>query len=406
MLPSQSPRWIIRRALQNASLLFTGKTAAGIMQLATFALAARGLGLAEFGLFAMLLAQAQLVTGLAAFQSNQAIISYGVGHLRNGNMRAFQALIKAGALLDVSAAAAATIATIIIAPFVGAWLGWNGDVVFDAQLIAAIAFANANATPKGLLRLFGRFDLLTVHAAITPAARLAGIVVAYGLDAPITAYLIVWLVAGLCGAGVAIWLAWREANRHRCFVGLDLSLSGLARENPGVWRFTLISNLHSTLALIPGQFSTFIVGALLGPHAAGLFKIAREVGTGIAKPVDLINQTVYPDIARLVASQEWSRLRRTVVSAGALAAGVSAIATLIIALWGEPAIVLIFGEEYGPAVPVLLLMSLATTISVTVFAVDPMMYAFGRPGIALSSPRSPPMRCSSLSCCGECPSTA
>jgi O-antigen/teichoic acid export membrane protein len=277
----------------------------------------------------------------------------------------------------------ATLATLIIAPFIGAWLGWNSETVFNAQLIAPLAFANANATPKGLLRLYGRFDLLTIHATVTPAARLCGIAVAAYVDASLTVYLALWLIAGLLGTVVVAQLALGEARRHGCLAGFDLSLAHLTRDNRGVWRFSVLSNLHSTMALIPGHFSTFLIGAILGPMAAGLFKVARELGTAFAKPVDLINQAVYPDIARLVVAQEWSRLRRTVLNAGTLAAAMSALVTLVILIAGGPVIVAIFGQGYEASLPVLILMSLSTAIAVAAFAVDPMMYAFGRPGASL-----------------------
>jgi O-antigen/teichoic acid export membrane protein len=371
---------VLRRALTNAGLLSSGQLAAGLMQIATFALATRGLGLADFGFFSMLLAQVQVLTDLAAFKSNQAVISYGVGHLQKQDMRAFQALIKTGMLLDIAAAGIAMMVTVIIAPLIGGALGWSADMIFDAQLIAPLALINTNATPKGMLRLFGRFDLLTLLSIVIPTGRLLGVGLAYILGAPIRIYLILWFIAGLLGVAVAMWLGFREAHRRGCLAGMDWSLRHLRQENKGVWRFSLVANLHSTMAMVPGQLSIFLVGAILDPAAAGLFKIAREIGSGIAKPVDLINQAVYPDIARLVASREWRRLKRTVIGAGAVAAGISGLVTALIAVVGGPLLAAIFGRVFADAAPVLVLMSLATTVMVMTFAVDPMMYALGRPG--------------------------
>ena len=364
--------------MRNAGLLLTGKAASGLMQLATFALAARGLGLTQFGLFSMLIAQVQLLTGLAAFQSNHAVVRYGVDHLNTGYRRAFQALLKAGTLLDLGAAVAATAAAFLLAPVIGGWLGWDEGLVEAAQLIAPLAFANAIATPKGMLRLFGRFDLLARHVTVTPAARLIGVAIAYAAGAPLIIYLALWLAAGLIGALVGLWLGWREAGRRGLLGGMDRSLRGLTADNPGLWGFTITSNIHSTLALIPSQLATFLVGALLAPAAAGVFKVAQELGTGLAKPVDLLNQSVYPDVARLVAARQWDRLKRTVFHAGAIAAAASAAVTLIVLLAGEPLIGSVFGSAYLAALPVLILILVATTISVSVFAVDPTLYAFGK----------------------------
>jgi O-antigen/teichoic acid export membrane protein len=375
---------ILRRAMGNAGMLLSGKATAGVMQLGTFALAARGLGITDFGFFSILIAQVMLLTGLAAFDSNQAIIRYGVHHLGSHNAQGFQALIKAGTLLDMGAATLATLAAVILAPVVGRQLGWSEQIIFYAQIIAPLAYGNAISTPKGMLRLFGRFDLLTGHAVVTPAARLVGTAAACAMGASLGRYLMVWLAAGWIGAAVAIWLAWREAQRRDLLHGLKPSLTGLARENAGVWRFSIFSNLHYSIALIPTQLSTLLVGAILGPAAAGLFKVAREVGTGLMKPVELVNQALYPDLARLVATQHWSRLGRAAVRAGLIAGGVGLVVTLLVLLMGRPLLMAVFGKEFGDAAPLLALLSCATMVRVLAFAADPIMYALDRPSAPLS----------------------
>jgi O-antigen/teichoic acid export membrane protein len=135
--------------------------------------------------------------------------------------------------------------------------------------------------------------------------------------------------------------------------------------------------------MIPVQGSVFLVGALIGPGAAGLFRIAREIGTALGKPVDLVNQTIYPDIARLVRSQQWSRLLRTAVRAGLIAGVAGGLTTIAVAFAGRPLIDLLFGSEFGDASPLLLLLAIATTIRVLVFAADPMLYALGKPQAAM-----------------------
>lgn len=381
--PMQTSSGVFAKALRNAGLLLTGKASAGLLQLASFALAARGLGLAEFGVFSMLLAQVQLLTGLAAFQSNQAIIRYGVEHLEGGDTAAFQRLLKAGTLLDVLAAGLALAAAVVLAPVIGGQLAWDDRLIAAAQMISLLAFTNAIATPKGVLRLFGRFDLLAQHSVVTPLGRLLGVIACYLLDTALFAYLAVWLVAGFAGAVVAIWLGWREAARRDLLRGMDLSMRGLTEGNAGIWRFSIIANLHSSMALVPNHLATFLVGAILTPAASGLLRIARELGTAFSKPVELLNQSIYPDVARLANAGEWTRLARTVVHSGLVAAGTSALVTIAIVFAGRSLIGLVFGSEYVAAHEVLVMISAATTASVLVFAVDPALYSLGRPSRSL-----------------------
>ena len=370
---------VLRRALRNAGLLLGGKGAAGLMQLATLALAARALGLEQFGLFSVMLAQMQLLIALATFQSNQAIVRYGVLHLNASDARGFQGLVKFGTMLDLAAALLATAAGLLLAPWIAEIEGWDREYVAAAQALALLPLANAIATPKGMLRLFGRFDLLARQVTATPLARLVGAAALAATGASLLAFAILWVVAGAIGAAVVLLMGWGEAHRRDLLGGLDLSLKGAARRNAGIWRFSILSNLHSSFALLPAHIATLVVGFVLGPAAAGLTRVAQDIGTAVAKPIDLMNQAVYPDISRLSAAEGWARLKKLIVRSGATAAAAGLVLTVILYFTGEMLIRLIFGPEYDDAIWLLLLISLATTVKVSVFAAEPTLYALGRP---------------------------
>ncbi len=374
---------ILRRAVRNAGMLLGGKSIAGAMQLGTFALAARGLGVHDFGIFSVVAAQVMLLTGLAAFDSNQAVIRYGVPHLHAEDRAGLQALFKAGTLLDIGAATFAALAAVALSPVLGHRLAWGPHLVLLAQLTAPLSYANAISTQKGVLRLLGRFDLLTTHAVVTPGLRLCFFAGLWATHATLGWYIAAWLIAGWAGAAVAFWFAWREARRRGLLAGMDASLGGLARANVGVWRFSILSNLNSSVQLIPTYLSILLVAWLLGPAAAGVFRVAREVGTGMLKPVDLVNQALYPDMTRLVAVRNWGRLIRAAVRAGLAAAATGAALTLLILLAGEQIVRLVFGPAFLAAIPILIAIGIATTIRVLAFAADPMMYALGRPEVPL-----------------------
>jgi len=360
-------------------MLLTGKAAAGLMQLATFAIAARSLGLTQFGNLSVMLAGMQLLIVLATFQSNQAIVRYGVLHLNSGDSGAFQKLVKLGMLLDLAAAAVASAAALLLAPLIAHQAGWTGAQTDYWRLLALLPLTIALATPKGMLRLFGRFDLLARHVTVTPLARLVGAVALAATGGGLFGWIVMWLVAGVVGVVVVFWFAFREAHRRALLGGFSFSARGLREGNPGLFSFVFLSNIHSSLVFLPGHIATFSVGLVLGPQSAGLMKVAQELGSGLAKPIDLINQTVYPDIARLAAEGAWTRVRKLVLRSGAVAAALSAVITLALLVAGQLVIRLVFGDEFEGAYGLLILISAATTLTVSVFAVDPTLYAVGKP---------------------------
>jgi O-antigen/teichoic acid export membrane protein len=377
--PSPLESGILRRALGNAGRLLGGKSAAGLMQLATVALAARDLGLEQFGYFSVMLAQVQLLLVLATFQSNQAVVRYGVMNLGADSRAGFQGLIKFGTLLDLGAASLAAAAALLLAPVIARAADGGAAFVPAAQVLALLPITAAIGTPKGMLRLFGRFDLLARQVTLTPLARLIGTVALGFAGGSLVGYALVWVAAGAIGGSAAVFLAWREARRKDLLAGIRLSPRGAVRANPGIWRFSIFSNLHSSFLLLPGHIATLAVGIVLGPAAAGLMKVAQEIGTALAKPIDLVNQTVYPDIARLASTASWRRLRRLILRSGMIASAAGALIALVLFLGGRSVIDLLFGASFTGAYALLVAISLATTATVSVFAVDPALYAVGKP---------------------------
>ncbi|MCF8709233.1 lipopolysaccharide biosynthesis protein [Rhizorhapis sp. SPR117] len=371
---------ILRRAAGNAGRLLGGKASAGVMQLGTFAIAARALGATEFGVFSVLIAQVMLFAGLASFESSQAVIRYGVPHLQSGDTAAAQALFKAGTLLDLGAAAA--LAMVMTAPLFARWLGWDARLMHLAQAAAPLTFAGAIGTSKGMLRLFDRYDLLSWHSIVTPLARLMFIGAAALAGLSLGWYLAAWVIAGWLGTLAAAALAWREAHRRRLLRGLDRSVRGLGRAQPGMWRFALFANLTGSIGLVPSHLATVIVAAVLGEGAAGAYRIGREVATGLLKPIDLVDQAIYPDLARLVHARAWRRLVHTAVRGGAGAVMIFAGMTVLIALAGPWLLDRIFGPAFAAAAPLLVAIGVATTVRAIAFAAEPIVYAFGRPEIS------------------------
>ena len=374
---------LLGRALKNMGLLLTGKGMSGAMQLASFALIARGLGPLEFGYFALLQTHIALLTGLMTVQSNQAVIQFGVKHLSSGDTAKFQSLIKAGALVDLGGALAAMGLAILLAPLLADFLEWDARIVFYAQVFAPAALAAAMATPRGMLRLFGLFGVLARQTVVTPGCRLLGSAIVFAMDGPLPFYLAAWLIAAYVGSGVMIWKGWSHAAARGLLDGFSLGWRDLGRGSPGLWRFMLVSHVYSTLALVPNHLATYLVGGMLGPAAAGLFKVAREVATALGKPVDLLNQALYPDLARLALAKEWRQLLLAILRAASLT---SAVALLFVALvfgFGDLLIATVFAPEFRAAAPVLSLLVMGAALSMAVFPAEPTLYALGRPDLLL-----------------------
>ena len=374
---------IFRRIFKNAALLLSGRATNGLLGLAPLSLSARGLGLEQFGVFVLLQTYVLVITALATFQSWQAVIRYGAMCLESKNVPAFQALLKFTTLLDLAGVVLGATIGYFAAPVIGPYVGWSPEVITYAQPFSLLILFTLTATPTGLLRLYDRFDILAAQAVVTPVFRLLGVGTAVFTGAPFWAYLAAWFVASFMGGAVLVYLGWREAARKGQLAGMTLSLAGITAPHGGIMRFSILSNLHASLQIITGQMSTFLVGLLAGPAAAGLFKIGRDVATAISKPAELLNQSIYPEFARLGSRGDWQDFKSLIVRGGAVAGG-GAAAMLVLSIFaGQFFIQVFFGPSFADVYWPLLLLVATAGMTLVGFPMDPALYAMGRPGIPL-----------------------
>jgi len=374
---------IFKRIIKNAALLLSGRATNGLLGLATLSLSARGLGLEEFGIFVLLQTYVQVIAALATFQSWQAVIRYGAICMENKNVHAFQSLVKFTSMLDIAGCLLAAAIGVIAAPFVGPFVDWNEQVIGYAQIFSLQILVAVLATPMGLLRLFDRFDLLAGQAVITPLLRLIGVGYCVFIGAELWAYLVAWFIAGIVGSIALMVIGWREASKRGWLDGMTFSMAGITAPHGGIWKFSVFSNLHASLQLVTQQASTFLCGWLAGPAAAGLFKIGRDVATGISKPAELLNQSIYPEFARLGSRGEWPKFKGLIVR-GEAVAGSGALAMLLLSIFAGPLFIdFFFGQDFVDAYVPLVLLVATAGLTLIAFPMEPALYAMGRPSIPL-----------------------
>ena len=374
---------IFRRIFKNAGFMLSGRAATGLLSLATLTLSARTLGVEKFGILVLVQTYGQVIATLATFQSPQAMIRYGAIALEREDTPAFQSLLKLLTSLDALGGVVAVIVGFMLAPIIGPYIGWSPEVIGYAQLYSFLVFFTACATPTGVLRLLDRFDLLAMQTTMTPLLRLIGISTAVLLHAPFWGYLLAWFFAQMAGGTTLTVLAWREVYRRKRLTGMSLSWQNLGAAHPGVLGFLVQSNLYSALLILTGHASTFLIGYFAGPGSAGLYKLGRDSATVLTKPAELLNQSIYPEFARLGSRNAWHEFKRLILRGSAVAAGAGAVMVALVVTLGAPFLHTFFGEAFaGAYIPLVLLVS-AAGISIMGFPMDAALFAMGKSGIPL-----------------------
>ena len=373
---------LLRRVFRNAGVLLSGHAAAGLFSVVNLAIAARAMGPESFGLLVLIHTYALTAAELFGFESWQTFVHFGAHRGRPDWRTATQVLFKFTSALDLGAALVGTIVAILAAPVIGVWMSWDHDTTRLVMLYSLVIPFTINATPSGVLRLFNRFDLLAKHVTLRSAIRLLATLTAWGFDCTFQGFLAAWFCSEIGGQMILLWMGWREFGRQGLLHDMRWSLVDVALRHDGLWRFIRANKLHSTVMLVRGPLTLLLVGGVLGASAAALYRVAKGFAVALNRPTELLTNSIYPDLSKLIANGEWQAARRLVLRASLLAgAAVTAVAVLVVAL-GKPLLVLSVGSAYAAAYPILLLLVLAATVEAFSAALDPTLYALGRPGVA------------------------
>ncbi|MEE8443800.1 MAG: oligosaccharide flippase family protein [Alphaproteobacteria bacterium] len=380
-------RWmrdgLLRRVFKNAGVLLSGKAVGALFGLGALALTARGLGPEMFGVLMLINEYARAIGEIAKFQSWQAVIRYGAVCLENDRRDDFHDLVTFTVLLDVGSAVVGAAAAAAAVTVVGPWFGLPDEVLTQAAIYGAVNLFMISATPSGLLRLFDRFDLLAAQSSVTPVVRLLGAVAAFSLDAEFWVYLLVW-ASGTAASGLSfVFLAWRELRRRDLLRGYKFRIRGIAKPHKGIWSFVWSTNLYGSLGTVVGRLTTLIIGAVLGPAGAGLYKIAAQFARGMIYPAGLLKRALYPELSKLQGRGETKSMRRVVVRSAVLAGSITSLGIPIVIFFGEWILQVTVGDQYLGAASVLVLLTVGIAVRAFGFPLDSTLFALGRPGVAL-----------------------
>lgn len=377
MVAPESP---LKRALGNFSVLMGGRAVAGVVSVVVVALVARILGPEEFGVLVLVHTSAVVIRGLLNFKPSDTVVRYGVALFDADDRGEFARLLRLTLALDVITAVAAAFAMVVLVVFAGPWLGLPDALRGPAALYGLALLASGTGTAKGILRVAGRFDAISIAQTIAPLLRLVGIGVAYVGDAGLPGYVLVWAVAALAEYGylnVRGWWALRLLGYSRLRPGL-----GAAAEFPGVWPFVRTVYWQSNLELAQRHGLILLAGVVLGPAGAGTFRIAREFADVLAKPVVVVRQAVFPDLARLWQHGD-ANFRLLIVRLGALSAAVAALVVGGVAVFSVELLTALVGAGYAYGAGLLTWLMLAAAIDLGGAALRPAAYVIGAAAAAL-----------------------
>ena len=368
---------LLQRVVRNSSYLFSSSAVSAVLGAVQMYFVVRLLSPEDYGLvFAIIMVFVSGVNRLLSFRMSEVVVKYvGEALVRNETERA-SALVKGIGLAEAATSVVAYLVLIGLAPLAARiyetsalWFAYYGLFLL-ANLIYETSVGVLQTTNH-----FNRVARANLFQSITTAALvLSAFFMKWGALEIITAYLIGKTVAGLMVTGSAI----RAANRSLGSGWTRVPL-GLIPDWKSIGRFALSTNLNGTINLFARDNIPLYIGYFLSAAEAGYFRFALSLINLILLPIEPFIWPTYAEITRTIAQRQWKATRR-------LLRQVSSIAGLWTLLTGGGLIVLgwwlipvVFGAEYGPAYPAIIILLLGYGCANVLNWNRPLLLALGRP---------------------------
>lgn len=368
---------MLKRVMKNFGVVLRGRSIGAAFSVSSTALMANALSVTEFGMVILLHTYIMVIRGALNFNTFEAIVRFGVPLNDSGQQTGLRSLLRSTMLVDLAAAVLATIVAVIAAPLAGQFLHWDSEVAAWAATYSLVILSTANGTPNGILRIYDRFDVLGVQFSVGPVLRFIMVATLWALDAPKLMFIIAWGAAFATGN---IYMFVRGMLELRAHMSTPLWSGFRWREvtemGRDFWKFIGVVYWQANIDLLPKHVSVLLAGSLLGPAAAGLFRLAREFSTILTQPAVMLREVLFPDLTRSFHAKDGAI--RSVPFKTAVYAGTAGLLFVLISVFFGGALLGIVGKDYIAASGLLSLLLLAASFDLANAPLRAAAYAMGK----------------------------
>lgn len=364
------------RLLWRRSTAAAGLYASAALGILATVVAARALGLEEFGRFATVVAAAGFFQVLLDLTVEESLTKYGFRYATAGDWPRFHTLFRRALELKLAGGALASLALLALAPFADALFGADGlGPAFALAAVVPALQAPENVAATALL-LRGRYDVRGLFQATSMGLRFVGIAIGaqFGvLEAVLGMVLAQALATALLGS--AGWLALRRFPAARP--------APLGEDRSELVRFVASSTAATGIISLRGTLTPLLLGIVAGPTQVGLLRVAQAPQTGFyaaSSPVRLIMLTEQ--------TRDWERGDRGGVLAGVRRYALAAVGLMVVALpvfmvlmpW---LIEVVFGSDYLQATTAARIVLVAAALQLVFGWTKSLPVTIGRPRLRL-----------------------
>ena len=394
-LSIKSKHTVGKRIAANTGLMLGSKALGVLLGLGSIWIATKSLDVSALGYIFFLHAYMLFFSDVGTFQTWQAIIRFGTDDLKNERSDRLARLFSFGIRMDALAAILAyglslfvfAIIPLLLMGFPALAHPESGLDITELQGYAALycilILFRQRGTSIGLFRLFDKFNVLAVQGLIMPAIRFLGAIIAALMGAGFEGFLIAWFFGSFCAYVFLPLYGYLELRRRNFIRPVFTAKVNFLNPRTGLWRFMIKSNIDSTLAAANSNLPVLLVMAVFGSAWVAVFRIAEEIAKLLSEGFKLLDQVIYPELAKLVANGEIDKIMRLVTRSALILLSFGTFISVLVFFVGPDILGRVFSQDYSEAAALTSLLVPAAALLGTAAPLYPVFYAANKPERAI-----------------------
>ena len=367
----------------NASWLFGAKTAAGIFSAIQTIIIARILGVNDYALLVLIIAYVGILFVILDFQFWETATKYIGGFWTEGDKARTGAMIKVSYIVDIASGIVAFLIAMYTADLVNSYFIKSPDAELLIRIYAiSLLIDTTNFTSDAILRVFEKFKQISFIVSLTNLTRLALVSAALFSGMGLKEVLYSYIAASILGIVlrlVIVNITLNEKGLHRWWKS---NIALIKNQWKGITWFLANSSLTKTFTLASDNYlGIMMLGHFSGTEATAFYKIARNCTTIIKRFMDPLYEAIYPELVKISGLKNLADFSHILKASTKTLIKISIPVAIILLLFPDVIINLIFGKQYLPAVNALRIVTIGVLISQLSFWIGPALLALGRPGL-------------------------
>lgn len=348
-----------------AAKYFTGEAAATVLGLLQSIMVTRALGPATYGVFGAVMALTATMRGFFGVSFAAGLTRELVAARVNRDSDRIGLAIASALVSDLACNTIAFIAIMFVAPTAAAKIAGGVQVVHLYRLyaITCLTVVPRNAW-FAVTRDRGKFGQIGAITAVAAALRVLTVAVCFRfelLNLPLAIGITILFEAVMATA----WLTFLAIGVREAY---DLSLLRLPyqhtlrrwRELLEMWKLTGHQYIGTFFSSTWKNCDLLVIGLFWSDAAVGHYALAKRLVAVVQQASSVLAAVIYQDFNELLAARHGEQLLRQLRKVLRLSLSIGAVELLLLWLVAPPMVVLAFGREYAPTIPLFRWLTIGT----------------------------------------------